>query len=77
MIQVGAFPTEAKAKERLVDVQSKASEVLALADSFTEAVQKGDTTYYRARFGGFDKDQADAACKYIKRIELDCVTIKQ
>jgi hypothetical protein len=76
LIQVGAFPNEDAAKQRLIDVQTKASEVLASADPYTQAVQKGDSIYYRARFGGFDKDQAEAACKYIKRVELDCVAVK-
>jgi len=46
------------------------------ADPFTETVDKGGTTLYRARFAGLDKDKAEAACKYLKRNEVDCVTIK-
>ena len=26
--------------------------------------------------GGLDKDQAEAACKYLKRNDVDCVAIK-
>jgi len=50
--------------------------VLNGADPFTETVDKGGTTFYRARFAGLDKDQAEAACKYLKRDGVDCVPIK-
>jgi D-alanyl-D-alanine carboxypeptidase len=76
MIQVGAFQAEQEAKQRLTAVQSKASKVLNGADPFTESVDKGGTTFYRARFAGLDKDKAEAACKYLKRNDVDCVTIK-
>jgi D-alanyl-D-alanine carboxypeptidase len=76
MIQVGAYPAEQEAKQRLSVVQSKASKMLTRADPFTETVDKGGTTLYRARFAGLDKDSAEAACKYLKRNDVDCVTIK-
>ena len=76
IIQVGAYPAEEEAKQRLATVQSKAARLLAAADPFTETVHKGDKTYYRARFAGLDKDQAEAACKYLKRNDVDCVTLK-
>jgi D-alanyl-D-alanine carboxypeptidase len=76
VIQVGAFQAEEEARQRLSKVQSKASKVLDGADPFTESVDKGGTTYYRARFAGLDKEQAEAACKYLKRNDVECVTTK-
>jgi D-alanyl-D-alanine carboxypeptidase len=76
VIQVGAYPAEQAAKERLSAVQSKAAKVLAGADPFTETVDKGGTTYYRARFAGLDQDKAKAACKFLKRNDVDCIMIK-
>ena len=76
MIQVGAFPAEEEAKQRLSSVQSRASRYLATADAFTESVTKGDSILYRARFAGLGKEQAEAACKYLKRNDVDCMTIK-
>jgi D-alanyl-D-alanine carboxypeptidase len=76
IIQVGAFPAEGEAKQRLSSVQSKASRFLASADAFTETVSKGDATLYRARFAGLGKDQAEAACNYLKHNDVDCMTIK-
>jgi D-alanyl-D-alanine carboxypeptidase len=76
VIQVGAYPAESEAKQRLSTVQNKASRLLASADPFTEPVQKGDTTLYRARFAGLDKEQAQEACKFLKRNSVDCLAIK-
>jgi D-alanyl-D-alanine carboxypeptidase len=76
MIQVGAYPAEQAAKERLSAVQSKASKILTGAEAFTETVDKGGTTLYRARFAGLDKDTAEAACKYLKKNDVECVPIK-
>ncbi len=76
IIQVGAYPAEEVAKQQLDTVKSKAARLLASADPFTETVLKGNTTYYRARFAGLGKDQAEAACKYLKRNDVDCMTIR-
>jgi D-alanyl-D-alanine carboxypeptidase len=76
IIQVGAYHAEQEAKQRLSAVRSKASKMLTGADPFTETFDKGGTTYYRARFAGLDKDKAEAACKYLKRNDVECVTIK-
>jgi D-alanyl-D-alanine carboxypeptidase len=76
IIQVGAFPAEQEAKKRLSSAQTKAAKLLTKAEAFTETVEKGGTTLYRARFAGLDKDSAEAACKYLKRNDVECVTIK-
>jgi D-alanyl-D-alanine carboxypeptidase len=76
IIQVGAFPAEQEAKKRLSSAQTKAAKLLVKAEGFTETVEKGGTTLYRARFAGLDKDSAEAACKHLKRNDVECVTIK-
>ncbi|MGH6770307.1 MAG: serine hydrolase [Xanthobacteraceae bacterium] len=76
IIQVGAFPDVNEARQRLTAVKGKASRLLASADPFTEPVKKGATTLYRARFAGFDRKQAEAACKFLKRNDVDCLAIK-
>ena len=77
MIQVGAFPEEKSAKERLSAAQTKAKEQLGEAEPFTEKVAKGDRSLFRARFAGLDKPQAEAACKNLKRSEIPCLLMKQ
>ena len=76
MIQVGAFPDESEAKQRLVAAQGKAKDQLGQADPFTERVAKGDKSLYRARFAGLDKDQAQTACKHLRRSEIPCMLLK-
>jgi D-alanyl-D-alanine carboxypeptidase len=76
VIQVGAFPKETEAKDRLREAQSLAKDLLAKADPFTERVTKGTQELYRARFAGFDQTGAEAACKYFKRNEIACMAIK-
>jgi len=76
IIQVGAFEAEREAKDRLSSAQSKAKHLLARADAFTETVVKDNQTFFRARFAGFEKDEAEAACKYLKRYDFACMTLK-
>jgi D-alanyl-D-alanine carboxypeptidase len=75
-IQVGAFDDEGEARQRLDAARGQARAVLAKADPFTEPVTKGDKTLYRARFAGFEKDQAEAACRTLKRSAISCITVK-
>jgi len=76
IIQVGAFDAVSEAKQRLDAAQSKAGRLLSRADAFTETVTKGDKKLYRARFAGLDRGAAEAACKYLKRNDIACMTIK-
>jgi D-alanyl-D-alanine carboxypeptidase len=76
IIQVGAYPDEDEAKRRLGTVKIKALRLLSTADPFTEPTVKDGTTYYRARFAGLGKDEAEAVCKFLKRNDVECVAIK-
>jgi D-alanyl-D-alanine carboxypeptidase len=76
LIQIGAFDGEDEAKQHLSAAQLKAHAMLGSADPFTERVQKGDKALFRARFAGFDKDTAEAACKQLKRNDFECMALK-
>lgn len=76
LIQIGAFEGEDEAKQHLSAAQLKAPAMLAAAGAFTERVQKGDKALYRARFAGFDKATAEAACKQLKRSDIDCMAVR-
>jgi D-alanyl-D-alanine carboxypeptidase len=76
VIQIGAFDGEQEARQHLSDARSKAHQALAAADPFTERVQKGDKSFYRARFAGFDKATAEAACRQLKRSDFACLALK-
>jgi D-alanyl-D-alanine carboxypeptidase len=76
MIQIGATDDAAKANALLARALSENRSWLASAQAFTEKVQKGDATLYRARFAGLDADRAEAACKRLKRTGFACFTTK-
>jgi len=76
IIQVGAFEAEREAREKLSTVQTKAGPLLSRADPFTEPVVRGDKTYYRARFAGLQKDDAETVCRQLKRNDIDCMTVR-
>jgi D-alanyl-D-alanine carboxypeptidase len=76
IIQLGAFPKESEAQDRLREAQSLAKDLLAKADPFTERVVKGSQELYRARFAGFDQGGAEAACRYFKRNDIACMAVK-
>jgi D-alanyl-D-alanine carboxypeptidase len=75
-IQIGAFPDEAEAQARLRTARSIGAKVLGNADPFTEKVVKGSKELYRARFAGFDRDGAEAACHHFKRNDIACMALK-
>jgi len=76
VIQIGAYGGEDEARQHLSEAQQKLHAMLAAADPFTERVQKGDTTLYRARFAGFDRSTAEAACRQLKRSDFACMALK-
>ena len=76
LIQIGAFEGEDEAKQHLSAAQLKATTALAAADPYTERVQKGDKSLYRARFAGFDRNSAEAACRQLKRNDFQCMALK-
>jgi D-alanyl-D-alanine carboxypeptidase len=75
-IQIGAFADESEAQERLRTARSIGKGVLGNADPFTEKVVKGSKELYRARFAGFDRDGAEAACHHFKRNDIACMALK-
>lgn len=76
VIQIGAYDGEQEARQHLSEARIKVHAALAAADPFTERVQKGDKALYRARFAGFDKTTAEAACRQLKRNDFACLALK-
>ena len=76
MIQIGATDDATKATDLLTRAKLQGKGALASARPFTEKVQKGDTTLYRARFAGLENDTAEAACKSLKKSGFACFTTK-
>ena len=76
VIQLGATDDETKARSLLDKARSANPKVLADAAAFTEKVEKGEATLFRARFAGFESKDADAACKALKRSGFSCFAQK-
>ncbi|MDR3408001.1 MAG: D-alanyl-D-alanine carboxypeptidase [Methylovirgula sp.] len=76
IIQIGASDDEAKAGALLARAKARKLSALDAAQAFTEKVQKGDATLYRARFAGLDADDAEAACRSLKRSGFGCFAMK-
>jgi D-alanyl-D-alanine carboxypeptidase len=75
-IQIAATPTQTSAEELLASARAKAPQVLADATPYTEPVEAGNATLYRARFGGFaDKESARDACAYLTKKNFNCLAI--
>jgi len=77
LIQIGAFDREDEARQHLSTARLKVRDELAAAHPLTERVQNGDKVLYRARFTGFDKETAEAACQHLKRSDMDCILLKE
>jgi D-alanyl-D-alanine carboxypeptidase len=76
IIQIGALPDEKDAWQRLELAQTRAKNLLGKADPFTERIEKGEKVLFRARFAGLEKNQAEAACKHLKRSDIPCMLVK-
>ena len=74
-VQVGAFMSEDEAENRLGMVQQRAMALLDGHLPFTASFMKDDKEWYRARFAGFSKADAQAACAALKKMSLDCVVM--
>ena len=73
VIQLGAVENEDEAKSMLAEAKSRSGRTLAHTSPFTEKVVRDGTTLYRARFSGFDEaDEAQGACRALKRSGFNC-----
>jgi D-alanyl-D-alanine carboxypeptidase len=72
---VGAYTSETDAQNRLGMVQQRASSLLNGHMPFTATFTRGDTEWYRARFAGFSKNDAQSTCAALKRMSLDCIAM--
>src|SRR5215472_17238909 len=77
LIQIGAFDREDEARQHLSTARLKVRDELAAAHPLPERVQNGDKVLYRARFTGFGKETAEAACQHLKRSKMDCIALKE
>ena len=72
VIQIGATDNPDAAADLLSRARIESHAALASAKPFTERVQKGESTLYRARFAGLAPAEAETACKNLKRSGFAC-----
>jgi D-alanyl-D-alanine carboxypeptidase len=75
-IQIGAYEDEGEAKGKLTTAKGRVATLFSKAEAYIERTIKGAKTYYRARFAGFDRDQAQATCKRLKSNDIECMALK-
>ena len=76
IVQIGAFPTEELARDRLEDARGHAGGLLAKGSPYTETTNQGSHKLYRARFAGFDEATAREACARLKKNDFACFTTR-
>ena len=75
-VQIGSYPTESEARQRLGSIQDSAARVLSGHPPVAVQYNAASKTYYRARFAGFERTQADAACVVLKAKHVDCIVMR-
>lgn len=76
IVQIAAAGSESGAMQLLQDAQSRLPSALGTKRLFTETVQKGGVTLYRARFAGFaGKDDARDTCELLKKKKISCLAL--
>lgn len=70
-IQIGAFESRARTDGALREALTRLPDNLASGSPFIAPLKTGDRWLFRARLGGYSKDQAIAACRLIK----DCILV--
>ena len=76
-IQVGAFSNYTKARNYALEIKKKASRKLADKPIDIEPVSTGAAIIYRSKITGFAKNEADAACKSLKKSNKSCIVVAQ
>ncbi|WP_170984473.1 D-alanyl-D-alanine carboxypeptidase [Rhodoligotrophos defluvii] len=76
LIQVGAFPTESGAEQRLATVKATGLPPLRGKPGFTEMAQlDAQRSIFRARFSGFTQQSAREACRALSQKSIDCLAL--
>jgi D-alanyl-D-alanine carboxypeptidase len=73
-VQVGAFPSEDAASDRVKDVAKKYARLFRGAEGRVQKSAAG--AHWRARFHGLDADEAKAACKALEAKKEPCLAVR-
>jgi len=76
-IQVGAYVYKQKAEERIDEVRKAARRLLANSMGIAVQAENDKGTFYRARFAGLAKRNANRTCKALKKRRIPCIVLAQ
>ena len=72
-IQVGAFSNYAKARNYARKIKEKELKKYTDCDIAVEAVETASAIVYRSKITGFEKNDAQKACKHLKSSSISCI----
>ena len=75
-IQIGAFSNYAKARQYAQKIQNKQFKNCKDCEIKVEAAESASAIVYRAKIVGFEKNDADKACKRLKNASISCIVVK-
>ena len=75
-VQIGAYPTETEARQKLDTIQTTAGPVLSGHAPIATLYSGSSRVWYRARFAGFERPQADQTCQALKSKHIDCIVMR-
>lgn len=76
-IQVGAFSNYTKARNYALEIRKTVSKKYAGKNIDIEPVANGSAIVYRSKIVGFAKNDADDACKGLKKSNKSCIVVAQ
>jgi D-alanyl-D-alanine carboxypeptidase len=74
-IQIGAYPSEEEARQKLSVAMGLGKTVLLGHAAGAVTYNAPNHIWYRARFAGFDRSAADKTCLTLKAKKLDCIVM--
>jgi D-alanyl-D-alanine carboxypeptidase len=75
-IQIGAYSSAAEADRQLGLARSKAGDLIGAAPGAAQATSANGKPIWRARFGGFQAQQASNVCTELRRRQIDCLVVR-
>ena len=75
-VQIGAYATETEARQMLGAILGTASDVLSGHPPVAVQYNGTSKVWYRARFAGFERPQADETCSALKSKHIDCIVMR-
>lgn len=74
-IQVGAFSNYTKARNYALNIRRKNLKKFTDISINIEPVETASAVVYRSKISGFDKNDAHAACKHLKKSNMSCIIV--